>query len=259
MRGWLPLYRASIGLGLRSLARGAFRREAVVRIVIPLDPSRYLELPWALSAIAAAPGERILDVGSPKLLAAALARRGCRVTTVDELPSEIETWRDLTKGEENVELLVGDGRALLFPDSSFDHATCISVLEHVAEDGDGLVLAELARCVRPGGRVAVTLPHADRAWDEYRERATYVDHGETRGGYLFQRWYDAVRVNRLLASVPSLRLLERSTVRMAPNWNRAYTRTFPWLVPLGPLYGLLGVEREDPRGDVVRLLLERTE
>lgn len=259
MRGWLPLYRASVGLGLRSLARGAYGREAVVRIVIPLDPSRYLELPWALRALDAAAGERILDVGSPKLLPVALARRGASVTTVDELPREIDTWKTLTRGEENVELVLADGRSLPFPDASFDHATSISVLEHVADDGDRLVLAELARCVRPRGRIAVTLPHADRAWDEYREQATYVDHGVAGRGHLFQRWYDDARVDRLLATVPSLRLLERSTVRMAPNWNRAYTKTFPWLVPLGPVYGLLGVEREDPRGDVVRLLLERAE
>lgn len=259
MRGWLPFYRTSVALGLGSLARGRFGREAVVRVVIPLDPSRYLELPWALAALDAGPGDRVLDVGSPKLLPLVLARRGALITSVDELPREIETWRRLTLGTENLELQVGDGRSLPFRDASFDHGTTISVLEHVTEDGDAAVLAELARCVRPGGRIVVTLPHAERAWDEYRARATYVDHGESGDGHLFQRWYDDDRVDLLVASVPAVRERDRSVVRMRPNWNRAYTKAFPWLVALGPVYGLLGTESRDPRGDVVRILLERVE
>ena len=40
---------------------------------------------------------------------------------------------------------------------------------------------------------------------------------------------------------------------MQPNWNDAYVRSFPWLVPLGPAYGLLGREVAAADGDVVRL------
>jgi hypothetical protein len=40
---------------------------------------------------------------------------------------------------------------------------------------------------------------------------------------------------------------------MQPNWNDAYVRSFPWLVPLGPFYGLLGREVVAEDGDVVRL------
>ncbi|HXG75213.1 MAG TPA: class I SAM-dependent methyltransferase [Gaiellaceae bacterium] len=257
MRGWWRLYATSVGLGLRHLTRHGYLREAVVRTVIPLDPVRYVELPWALRALAAVPGERVLDLASPKLLAVALARSGVHVTSVDELPPEIEAWRRLTRGERNLELVVADGRALPFADASFDHATSISVLEHVADDGDATALGELARCVRPGGRIAITLPFARRAWDEYRREAAYVDRGGDERGHFFQRWYDDERVDALLARVPELRLRERTVVRLVPNWHRAYTRAFPWLVPLGPLYGVLAVERAGEGGDVVRLLLER--
>ena len=51
--------------------------------------------------------------------------------------------------------------------------------------------------------------------------------------------------------------LQREVVRMAPNWNDAYVRSFPWLVPLGPAYGLLGREVATPDGDVVRLAFVR--
>lgn len=258
MRGWARLYRTSVGLGLRHLLRRGYLREAVVRVVVPLDPSRYLELPWAIEAIGARPGETVLDLASPKLLAVALARRGVHVTSVDELAAEIEIWRRLTEGEPNLELRVEDGRALPFPDGSFDHATSISVLEHIGGDGDERALAEIARCVRLGGRVAITLPYARSAWEEWHDAPKYLDHGGDGGRYFFQRWYDGSAVERLAAAVPALRLERSSVVRLQPNLNAAYTRWFPWLVPLGPLYGLLMRERAGPDdGDVVRVLFSR--
>ncbi|MDH4178304.1 MAG: methyltransferase domain-containing protein [Thermoleophilia bacterium] len=260
MRGWSELYRVSVGLGLRHLRRHGYAREAVVRVVVPLDPSRYLELPWALDRLAAAPGEAVLDLASPKLFAVALTRRGARVTSVDQLETEIATWRTLTEAEERLELVVADGRGLPFPDASFDHGSSISVLEHVVGAGaDAAALAELARCVRPGGRIVVTLPHALEPRIEYRASATYVDEGEhdAEGRAFFQRWYDDAAVDSLLEAVGSVVLRERSVASLSPNLGAMYTRTFPLLVPLGPFFGLLARERHGPDGDVVRLLLER--
>ena len=118
----MRLYRTSVGLGLRALPRKGHRREALVRIVVPMDPSRYLELPWALRGLGAQRGQRVLDLASPKLLALALAREGVDVTSVDELPGEIEAWRTLTGDQPGLAFQVADGRALPFGDGSFDHA-----------------------------------------------------------------------------------------------------------------------------------------
>jgi SAM-dependent methyltransferase len=260
MRGWTGLFRTSVGLGARHLVRHGYLREAVIRVVIPMDPSRYLELPWALERLSAARGSSLLDLGSPKLLAVALARRGVAVTTVDQLESEVASWRRLTAGEPGLELRVADGRALPFADASFDHATSISVLEHVAgERGDERALAELARCARPRGTILVTLPYASRARTEYRAQAAYVDSGERddAGRVFFQRWYDDAEVARLVGSVPGVQLVESSVVGLRPDLNGLYTRTFPLLVPAGWLFGLVARERRGPGGDVVRLVLRR--
>ena len=226
-----------------------------MRIVVPMDPSRYLELPWALETLAARSGERVLDLASPKLLAVELARRGAEVVSVDELEREVETWRHLTQGKPRLSFEVADGRALPFADASFDHAYSISVLEHIGDDGDGQALRELARVVRPGGRIAVTLPYATSYREDWRDRPEFVDHGEVGGRFFFQRWYDEERLDRLVASAPAL--VERQVVRMQPNWNEAYVRAFPCLVPLGPFFGLLGREIGGPGGDVVRLSFVR--
>ena len=165
LRGWFPFYRSSVALGLRRLLTGHFSREAVIRVIAPIEDSRFFELPATVDALAAKPGERVLDLASPKLAAVALARSGARVTSVDLFESEIATWRDLAGHVEGLDLQVGDGRRLPFADESFDHAYSISVLEHIGDDGDINALAELARVVRPGGRIVFTVPY-DRTYRE---------------------------------------------------------------------------------------------
>jgi SAM-dependent methyltransferase len=256
-RGWLPLYRLSWRLGLRHLLRHGYLREAVIRVVIPLDPSRYLELPDSLSELGARPGERVLDLASPKLAAVALAEQGVRVTSVDALESEVETWRRLAEGNPNVEFVVGDGRSLPYGDGSFDHAYSISVLEHIADDGDVAALREIARTVRPGGRVVITLPYAERYWEDWRDEPVYGEQQPRAERYFFERWYDAPRVDRLLDRVTDLSLVDSHVSRLSPNWHRLFLRHFPWLIPLGPFFGVLARPRTGPPGDVIRLTLRR--
>ena len=63
-------------------------------------------------------------------------------------------------------------------------------------------------------------------------------------------------LDELLRSAP-VREVSREVVRLQPNWNQAYNRHFPRLVPLGPFFGLLGREVAGPGGDVARIVLER--
>jgi SAM-dependent methyltransferase len=253
MRGWTSLYRFSLELGLRSLRRDGPNRQALIRLVVPLDPSRYLELPDTLEQLEAAAGERVLDLASPKLPAVALARRGVMVTSVDALESEVEAWRRMAGTAPNVTFEVGDGRALDLPDASFDRAYSISGIEHIAGDGDRMALSELARVVKPGGRVVVTVPYSKRYHEDWRDEPVYGNQGGENGRYFFERWYDEERIAGLVASAPTLELTARRVSRLWPNWHRAYTRLFPWLIVLGPFYGLLARQVDGPPGDVIRL------
>lgn len=74
-----------------------------------------------------------------------------------------------------------DGTQLPFADESFDHAYSISVLEHIGEDRDLDPLAELARVVKPGGRIVFTV-RFDRTYrEDWRDAPLYGGHVPARG------------------------------------------------------------------------------
>jgi len=72
-----------------------------------------------------------------------------------------------------------NGLALPFPDACFDKVIAAEVLEHINEDE--AALAELARVLRPGGVIAVTVPR----W--YPERVNWAlssDYHNVPGGHV---------------------------------------------------------------------------
>jgi glycosyltransferase involved in cell wall biosynthesis/SAM-dependent methyltransferase len=88
-----------------------------------------------------------------------VARRGHRVTAIDPLESDVEflTGNDVNAFYgSDVDYRVGLGEQLEFPDNSFDVVTCISVLEHVPPGNDRVALWEMARVLKPGGRLIIT-------------------------------------------------------------------------------------------------------
>ena len=108
----------------------------------------------------ARPGEYWLDAGcGTGTLARHLAQRGCRVTGVDGSARMIEVAERAAAGSHGALdfLHVNDVVALPFAAGSFDGVICSSVLEYV--NSPPRVLAELARVLRPGGRLLVSVPN----------------------------------------------------------------------------------------------------
>lgn len=112
-----------------------------------------------VAAVDATPGDRVLDVATGTgLVAAELVRRyGCEVVGIDQSPEMLAAARDRLARDPalaaRVALLAGEAEDLPFEDGAFDHLTFTYLLRYV--DDPAAALAELARVVRPGGRVAM--------------------------------------------------------------------------------------------------------
>jgi len=119
-------------------------------------------------------GDRLLDVGcgtGRHVISA--CRRRCVVVGIDRDLWELEALKFLgfCLGMEG-RLLARAGVAqadalhLPFTDASFDRIICTEVFEHVPDDT--LLLAELARVLRPGGTIAVSVPDTLSEWLVWR-------------------------------------------------------------------------------------------
>ena len=156
----------ALGLGARA------RRERLSWLQAPAGTDeRVIEIPWVLSRLVAS--GRVLEVGYAFAEAAYLAgllRAGVELVGVDLAEREVD----------GVERVVADVRALPLADASIDQVLLVSTLEHVGADNTGYGLAaesdpgsrvdalrELARVLRPGGRLLVTVPlgePGDHGW-----------------------------------------------------------------------------------------------
>ena len=107
----------------------------------------------AVTALDPQPGERVLDIATGTGWAArSIAARGAAVTGVDLGPGVIEAAKTLSNGA-GIDFRVGDAEALDFPDGHFD--AVISTFGVMFARDPEAVASELARVVKPGGRVSL--------------------------------------------------------------------------------------------------------
>jgi SAM-dependent methyltransferase len=138
------------------------------------------------------PGDVLLDLGCGfGRHAYEAARRGARVVAFDYAEAELKEVRNTFGAMASARevgaaslagAVQGDGTMLPFADGAFDRVIASEVLEHIEDDQ--AALDELARVLRPGGTIAVTVP----AWlpeqvcwklsDEYH--APFVEGGHVR-------------------------------------------------------------------------------
>jgi SAM-dependent methyltransferase len=103
--------------------------------------------------LSALPGPEVLDAGAGQgTMAARLERLGYQVTGTDVSEAAVEALRARLSGP----VAEASINHLPFDDESFDGAVVGEVLEHIEDDRGAL--AELARVLRPGGVLAVSVP-----------------------------------------------------------------------------------------------------
>jgi SAM-dependent methyltransferase len=188
--------------------------------------------------------DRAVDVGcGAGALALALAPLVREVAGVDRVPELLALARE--RAPRNATFVEGDATNLPFRDASFDLAASMRTLHHVRRPE--VVVAELARVARPGGRVlvidqlapvdpldALPVERFERARDESHARLlAEIDlrHLFEANGLALLR--SAVREERReLASYLDLAACEgdarERAVGLAPNGPDAYTAVLGW-------------------------------
>jgi demethylmenaquinone methyltransferase / 2-methoxy-6-polyprenyl-1,4-benzoquinol methylase len=151
-----------------------------------------------VAAVRARPTERVLDVATGTgLVARELVRRyQCSVVGLDQSADMLAGARERLRRDPElagrIELVQGEAERLAFADGEFDHLTFTYLLRYV--DDPAATLGELARVVRPGGRIAALefgLPDPP-LWRPLWRLYTRV--GLPAAGRLFGRaWYDVGR------------------------------------------------------------------
>ena len=169
--GSRSLWRATSGLDATDARELAGRLELRAKVQDEIEArAAYLDL------LGVGEGDRVLDVGCGSgVVTRELARRvgsTGRAVGVDPSPAFLAIARELAGAEglgEGVEFREGSALALPFADGAFDVTIAATVLSHTP--GGEAAIAEMARVVRPGGRVGVfdldtdmtSITHLDRA------------------------------------------------------------------------------------------------
>lgn len=142
-------------------------------------------LTWALAGLQ--PGQRVLELGCASgELSQALAAQGAQVTAIDRSAAMVARTR---RRAPDVHAQQADALTLPSPVAcGFDHVLAASLLNLV--DHPPALLAAMARQARPGGRLALLVPHAD---------------------------FDDTALHQLLASSPQSTALEQAALR---TWHQ---------------------------------------
>jgi 2-polyprenyl-3-methyl-5-hydroxy-6-metoxy-1,4-benzoquinol methylase len=170
-----------------------------------------------LEALANVKGKRCLDLGSDNGVVSLLLRQqGGTWASGDLTPETVEAIKDLVETDVH---LVAENR-LPFRDFEFDTVVIADMIEHVANEA--AFVAEVARVLKPGGRLIVNTPHArNTALRRLRLALGQTDekHGHVRPGY----------TRESLAAV----LRESFVVGDSKTYTKAFSETVDTLMQWG--------------------------
>lgn len=160
------------------------------------------------------------------------ARHGVEAIGCDLSPSGVFAARNFARTEEVGDLatfVVCAAEALPLANATVGAASAVAVLEHL--DDDDAAVSELARVLKPGGRVWLTVPHAFRympppIWPIYWWHDRRIGH---------KRHYDETSLKKLCAaaglehvathfSAHPIKLLQAAAAALVPSLRRTRSR-----------------------------------
>ena len=230
-----------------------------------------------LSVLGEVKGKRCLDLGSDNGVVSLLLRQqGGTWASGDLTPKTVEAIRSLV--ETDVHLV--EETKLPFGDREFDVVVVADMIEHVGNEA--AFVSEVARVLKPGGRLIVNTPHArETALRRVRLGLGQTDlkHGHLRPGYTRESLGALLREAFVVGESKTYTKAFSETVDTVMQWGleslgkkgskkgvvvtggdlnrhakmfRAYSLVFPFV------WGFSRLDRLLPRNDGYRLLMVAT-
>jgi SAM-dependent methyltransferase len=165
---------------------------------------------------AAAPGAgaTVLEIGcGAGHLTVELARRGLTVRAVDASPEMVRSTTELLSEhglDRGVTVQVADVHALPFAGASFELVVAVGVIPWLHSPGDAV--AEMARVLRPGGRLVVTADNRLRL-STFTDPRAMLAHSPLKHVYRRLRRRPGKAMSRLDSPRAVARLLERGRLQ----------------------------------------------
>ncbi len=160
----------------------------------PIDSTRYFEFDFAWRALAVVPGQRYLDVSSPRLFPILLMTRHRTLTTelINPDAQDMAATMNLIQAcglDQHCRSHVCTIEAAPLTPESFDFLTSLSVVEHIPEVIPAI--QKMWALLKSRGRLLLSLPCAKEASEQYVNHEIYgVVRAEADGPVFFQTVYD---------------------------------------------------------------------
>jgi SAM-dependent methyltransferase len=195
------------------------------------------------------------------------------VNILDVNPDSIDWQKSrMVKHLANFEATLASALELPFEDGSFPAVTCISVVEHIRDDGDISAIKEIRRVLQDNGVCIISTgvspeekcadwlrgipPYARFALGERGLKKLLKTFNTDRGEDYFERFY---AVDDVAARFGNLGL---SIEYQQVYWDWRGTKTLYWMVPMGSItpveYALARVftAQNGRRGDIGTIILK---
>jgi len=173
-----------------------------------------------LELLAVQPGQRVLDVGCGSGVFTGMVAAidsSVQVGAVDASQRAVDCARGQLAGRPNGTLQQGLVDDLGFAAESFDRIACLEVVEHLWPEQTAATLADLARLLRPGGRLLLSTPNAHSPWPVIELLVGALGLVPRMTGDQHVASYDPAGLRRL-GTAAGLRPAEGGTLFFAAPW-----------------------------------------
>lgn len=203
----ISLHFRIIWLGVRLLFSKKIASNIAKEIMnYPIDSVRYFEFDFVWRALTSYESiGQYLDISSPRMLSIALLDKygEIKADIVNPDTSDLQATISIVRAFDFEQRCVFHNKLVeeLNFEETFDTAVSISVLEHIPGQSDHLAVKKIWKMLKPGGRLLVTVPCCNEAFEEYYNINQYGLLHTEEDMYFGQRFYDEALLEERFFSV----------------------------------------------------------